>query len=71
MKVRILLSILVCRLLRFVSRLLHRGGTAMPGRIALKIYPDLLAFLAQEVFRTESQLFCEQIRRQSFKRDHN
>ena len=49
MKVRILLSILVCRLLRFFSRLLHRGGTAMPGRIALKIYPDLLAFLAQEV----------------------
>ena len=49
MKIRILISILICRLLRYLSRLLHRGGTAMPGRIALKICPELLAFLAQGV----------------------
>lgn len=49
MKIRILISILICRLLRYLSRLLHRGGTAMPGRMALKICPELLSFLAQEV----------------------
>ena len=49
MKTRILISILVCRLLRTLSRLLHRGGTALPGRIALKIYPDLLSVLAKTV----------------------
>ena len=49
MKTRILISILVCRLLRTFSRLLHRGGTALPGRIALKIYPDLLSVLAKTV----------------------
>ena len=49
MKIRVLISILVCRLLRSFSRLLHRGGTAMPGRIALKICPDLLTFLSKTV----------------------
>lgn len=49
MKTRIFISILVCRLLRTFSRLLHRGGTALPGRIALKIYPDLLSVLAKTV----------------------
>lgn len=40
---------LVCRFLRFVARVLHRGGTAMPGRIALKICPELLEILARDV----------------------
>ena len=43
------LSILVCRILRILSRILHRGGTAMPGRFALKIYPDLLSVLSKDV----------------------
>lgn len=46
---RLILSILVCRFLRLVARITHRGGTAMPGRIALKIYPDLLRVLARDV----------------------
>ena len=49
MKIRALLAILLCRLLRALSRLLHRGGTAMPGRWALKICPDLLRFLAKDL----------------------
>ena len=46
---RTFLAILLCKLLRGISRLLHRGGTAMPGRWALKVCPGLLTFLAQNV----------------------
>ena len=49
MNVRAVLAILLCKLLRFVSRLLHRGGTAMPGRFALKLCPNLLEILARDV----------------------
>ena len=49
MRIRIILSIILCRILRLLSRLLHRGGTAMPGRIALRIYPSLLAVLSKSV----------------------
>ncbi len=49
MNFRVILAIIVCKLLRILSRLLHRGGTAMPGRYALKICPDLLRILAQNV----------------------
>ena len=35
MNFRAVLAMLVCKALRLVSRILHRGGTAMPGRIAL------------------------------------
>ena len=47
--VRASFAILVCRLLRLVSRILHRGGTAMPGRVALRICPDLLSTLSRGV----------------------
>ncbi len=46
---RIFFALLICKLLRLFSRLLHRGGTAMPGRVALKICPDLLCALAGDV----------------------
>ena len=49
MKLRIVLAIIVCKLLRLLSRLLHRGGTAMPGRIALKICPQLLSVVSAGV----------------------
>ena len=49
MRIRIILSLILCRTLRLLSRLLHRGGTAMPGRIALRIYPSLLAVLSKSV----------------------
>ena len=42
MNLRAFLAILLCKFLRAVSRLLHRGGTAMPGRVALKLCPELL-----------------------------
>lgn len=49
MKVRVFFAVLVCKALRLVSRLLHKGGTAMPGRWALKICPELLTVLAKDV----------------------
>ena len=49
MKLKAILAIIVCKALRLVSRMLHRGGTAMPGRYALKICPQLLSILAKNV----------------------
>ena len=49
MTFRAVLAILLCKILRFFSRVLHRGGTAMPGRMALKLCPDLLSSLARDV----------------------
>ncbi len=47
--IRAVLAILICKLLRRLSRLLHRGGTAMPGRFAMKLCPDLLSRLSGSV----------------------
>lgn len=49
MKIKVFFAMLVCRALRLASRVLHRGGTAMPGRVALKICPELLRVLAKNV----------------------
>ena len=49
MKVRAFFAILLCRLLRAFSRRVHRGGTAMPGRFALKLCPGLLQYLAKDL----------------------
>ncbi|MBR3473969.1 MAG: DUF1727 domain-containing protein [Oscillospiraceae bacterium] len=49
MKIRAFLAILLCRLLRGLSRLLHRGGTAMPGSWALRLCPNLLEWLAKDL----------------------
>ncbi|MBR6113944.1 MAG: DUF1727 domain-containing protein [Oscillospiraceae bacterium] len=46
---RVFLACLICRTARAVLRLLGRGGTAMPGKIALKVYPGLLAELGRGV----------------------
>ncbi len=46
MNLKAILAIALCKLLRLAARVLHRGGTAMPGRWALKLCPDLLARLS-------------------------
>ena len=48
-KLRIVLACLVCRLTRWGMRLLGRGGTALPGKAALKVCPDLLRELGRDV----------------------
>lgn len=49
MSIRAVFAIILCKALRLVSRLLHRGGTAMPGRWALRVCPELLGLLAAGV----------------------
>ena len=49
MSLRTILGVAVCKGLHLVARLLRRGGTAMPGRYALKVCPDLLGTLAKGV----------------------
>ena len=49
MSIRAFFAIVLCKLLRFAARVLRRGGTAMPGRYALKVCPDLLAVLSKDV----------------------
>ena len=48
-RVRIFFAVLVCKLSRALIRLLGRGGTAFPGRMALKICPDVLGALSEGV----------------------
>ena len=49
MSLRVVAAVLLCKLLRLVSRILHKGGTAMPGRYALKICPELLSIVSKGV----------------------
>ena len=49
MKLRTILAVAACKLSRRMIRLLGRGGTDLPGRIALKIDPNLLGTLAKGV----------------------
>lgn len=49
MTIRAFIAILVCKALRLAARILHRGGTAMPGRFALKICPNILSILSRDV----------------------
>ena len=47
--IRVFLAVLACKLSRSLIRLLGRGGTAFPGRVALKICPDVLRTLSKGV----------------------
>jgi len=49
MSIKVITAVAVCKSLRFASRMLHRGGTAMPGRYALKICPELLSVVSNGV----------------------
>ena len=42
-------AVAACKAVRLAARLLHRGGTAKPGEIALKICPDLLSIVSKDV----------------------
>ncbi|NCB73876.1 MAG: DUF1727 domain-containing protein [Clostridia bacterium] len=49
MKIRVFLAVSACKLTIKILRRIGRGGTAIPGKIALKICPELLSFLAKDV----------------------
>lgn len=49
MKLRIFLAVFACKSSVWLLRLLGRGGTAIPGEIAMRICPELLRHLAKGV----------------------
>ena len=49
MNIRAVIAIILCKALKTLSLILKRGGTAMPGRYALKVCPNLLQILAKNV----------------------
>lgn len=49
MNIKVPVAILACRAVRLLARVLHKGGTAKPGEIALKICPDLLGYVSKGV----------------------
>ena len=49
MKIKTFFAVLLCKLARAVIRLLGRGGTAFPGRVALKVCPEVLGVLSKGV----------------------
>ena len=49
LKIRVFLAVCAAKLIRFGLRLLRRGGTAMPGRVAVRICPDILGYLARDI----------------------
>ena len=49
MKIKVFLAVTACKLTIKLLRLLGRGGTAIPGKIAIRICPDLLGYLAKDV----------------------
>ena len=48
-KLKVFAAVTACRATRALIRLLGRGGTDFPGRVALKLCPDLLGVLARNV----------------------
>jgi len=49
MKLKLILSVFSCKLCRFLLRMLGRGGTDFPGRVALKLCPNALEYMAKNV----------------------
>lgn len=49
MKFRDILAIAACKTSKKLLRMMKRGGTALPGKIAMKLSPELLGTLAKDV----------------------
>jgi len=49
MKIKVFLAVTACKLTIKLLRLVGRGGTAIPGKIAIRICPGLLSYLATDV----------------------
>ena len=48
-KLRLIIAVCACKAGIFISKLLGKKGTSMPGELALKICPDILTHLAKQV----------------------
>ncbi len=49
MNIKTWLAVLAGKITRGILRALGRGGTSLPGKVALKIQPNLLGFLSKDV----------------------
>jgi UDP-N-acetylmuramyl tripeptide synthase len=49
MKIRSSFAVILCKLIRAALRITGRGGTTLPGKVALRVCPDLLGYLAKDV----------------------
>lgn len=49
MKIRTFFAVISCKLTRFILRVTGRGGTNLPGKVAVKLYPELLGQLSKNV----------------------
>ena len=49
MKLRVFIAVAACKFTRWLLRITGRGGTALPGKVALKLCPGLLGYLAKDV----------------------
>ena len=47
-KIHLTFTIIITKITIWLLRLLDRGGTSLPGKVALKIYPDILTELADK-----------------------
>lgn len=50
MNFRVTLAVFICKLSIKLLRLFNRGGTSLPGKIALFIHKDILKYLSKDVF---------------------
>ncbi len=48
MKLRKILTLFISKFTIFVLRLLKRGGTTLPGKLALKLHPEILRSIAKD-----------------------
>ncbi len=49
MNLRLFFAVAVCRLTRCVLRIFRRGGTTLPGALALRICPDAVSLLSSKL----------------------
>jgi len=48
MNIRLIFTIIVTKLLILALRILKRGGTSLPGKVAYKIYPDIIKVISKD-----------------------
>lgn len=48
MNIRLIFTIIVAKTLVFILRILKSGGTTLPGKIARKLYPDIIKVISKD-----------------------
>ena len=48
-KIRLTAAVIACRFTRWALRVIGKGGTSLPGEVAVRLYPDILTDLSKDV----------------------